>query len=39
LKPHITKMAPINDEPKYPAGNVHIGIPPRCYFLIIITYY
>lgn len=29
LNPHITNIAPINEDPRYPAGNVHIGIPPR----------
>jgi hypothetical protein len=28
LKLHITKIAPMAEDPRYPAGKVHMGIPP-----------
>jgi hypothetical protein len=30
LKPHMTRIAPIKEDPRYPAGRVHAWIPPLC---------
>ena len=37
LNPHMTRIAPMSDDPKYPAGNVNIAFPPCCIMYVINT--